>query len=185
MFDSSTKNAWTDERVEKLKKLWNEGRSGANIADMLGGVTRNAVIGKAHRLGMSHRLDRYGVNRPPPSTKTRARQEPRRRLTILKAPFNPPPADFAPTEPLPVPMDELFIAPENRKRLLDLEPKDCRWPIGDPRAADFHFCGHAKHDPLPYCEFHARKSVMDYREYQPTEFHHYPIAKGSKKLRAA
>ena len=160
---------WNDERVELLKKLWNEGLSASQIAGRLGGVTRNAVIGKVHRLGLSGRVTptrTLGTRRP----RTRdASQQPRR--------LRPrPPATAGGSvrahwqwdssiqpEGLPEAVEEIFIPLEDRKGVLDLKEGDCRWPIGDPQNADFHFCGHGKHAGLPYCEFHAR------RAYQPPQ----------------
>lgn len=162
---------WNDERVELLKKLWNEGLSASQIATRLGGVTRNAVIGKVHRLGLSGRVTptrTLGTRRP----RTReAAAQPRRVARQRPAVPAPSPAMHASwqwdpslqPEGLPEAVEEIFIPLQDRKSVLDLREADCRWPIGDPQLADFHFCGHAKHAGLPYCEFHARKA------YQPPQ----------------
>ena len=161
---------WTEERVELLKKLWNEGLSASQIAGRLGGVTRNAVIGKVHRLGLSGRVTptrTLGTRRP----RTRNATAQRRVVVRPRAAVAPGGAarahwqwesSVAP-EGLPEVAEELFIPLEDRKSVLMLKEGDCRWPIGDPQAPDFHFCGHAKHETLPYCEFHARKA------YQPPQ----------------
>ena len=158
---------WTEERVELLKKLWNEGLSASQIAGRLGGVTRNAVIGKVHRLGLSGRVT---------PTRTLGTRRPRARTATAPRRLRPRPAAAAgpvrshwgwdsaiQPEGLPEVAEELFIPLEDRKNVLQLKENDCRWPIGDPQNADFHFCGHAKHAGLVYCEFHARKA------YQPPQ----------------
>jgi GcrA cell cycle regulator len=99
--------SWTDERIERLKKMWTEGSTASQIADDLGGVSRNAVIGKAHRLGLS--------GRPSPIKK-----KPTRGATILA-----------------------------------LTERMCKWPVGDPKHQDFHFCGKNALPGMPYCAEHA------------------------------
>lgn len=161
---------WNDERVELLKKLWNEGLSASQIAARLGGVTRNAVIGKVHRLGLSGRVT---------PTRTLGARRPRNRENNNTAPRRLRPRTIAPAgtlarspwqwdsalqpEGLPEVVEELFIPLDERKSVLDLKEGDCRWPIGDPQNADFHFCGKQKHAAFVYCEFHARKA------YQPPQ----------------
>ena len=99
--------SWTDERIERLKAMWAEGKTASAIAEELGGVSRNAVIGKAHRLGLS--------GRPSPIKK-----KPSRGATILA-----------------------------------LTERMCKWPVGDPKHADFHFCGKPAQPGMPYCAEHA------------------------------
>ena len=161
---------WTEERVELLKKLWNEGLSASQIAGRLGGVTRNAVIGKVHRLGLSGRVTptrTLGTRRPRVRTDATAprRIAPRARALPTPGQARAPWSWETSIQPegLPEVVEELFIPLEDRKSVLMLKEGDCRWPIGDPQHQDFHFCGHAKHAALPYCEFHARKA------YQPPQ----------------
>lgn len=155
--------AWTDERVEILKKLWSEGLSASQIAGRLGGVTRNAVIGKVHRLGLSGRAT---TTRSRGATRTRTRAvAPRRARTRFPLANHPlkglwqwdqsqrPDAATETVEELVIPLDE-------RLSILTLKDSSCRWPIGDPQLADFHFCGRQKHASFPYCEFHARKAFQ-------------------------
>ena len=152
--------SWNDERVEALKKLWSEGLSASQIASRIGGVTRNAVIGKVHRLGLS--------GRAPTSRTAVARPRPR-----IAAPRRPAKPRFAPVgnvalrqpfqfeaEPYVSTYEELDIPVSERKSLLDLVEASCRWPIGDPQNAEFHFCNHSKIAGLPYCEFHARRAFQ-------------------------
>jgi GcrA cell cycle regulator len=106
--------SWTEERILNLTTLWNEGKSASEIAQALGDVTRNAVIGKVHRL----KLD----GRPSP----------------IKGPIRP---------------REKRVAPQ--KAIAAFSDRACKWPIGDPRQADFHFCGGEAEPGLPYCGTHA------------------------------
>lgn len=153
--------AWTDERVELLKKLWAEGLSASQIASRLGGVTRNAVIGKVHRLGLSGRATttRMKTHRPRARMATVKRTaKPQRFANIgnpaLRALYQPD------AEPYVSPVEELEIPLAERKTIQTLVECSCRWPIGDPQHADFHFCGKTKVPGLPYCEFHARRAFQ-------------------------
>jgi GcrA cell cycle regulator len=152
--------AWNDERVELLKKLWSDGLSASQIAGRLGGVTRNAVIGKVHRLGLSGRAttSRMKSHRP------RARSQAAKRL--MKPRFtalgNPALRQLylGDSEPYTPSLEELVIPVKERRSIQTLEERDCRWPIGDPQQTDFHFCGRKKLIGLPYCEFHARRAFQ-------------------------
>jgi GcrA cell cycle regulator len=144
--------SWTDERVELLKKLWQDGLSASQIAGELGGVTRNAVIGKVHRLGLS------GRGQPTSSIKRQRRTHPSgirrsRVVTVgnlaLKTHLDLlPDADLQPRRNVVVPI-------ARKLSIFQLNEHTCKWPIGDPGAEDFHFCGHDSLENLPYCEYHA------------------------------
>lgn len=154
--------SWTDERVDLLKKLWSEGLSASQIAGRLGSVTRNAVIGKVHRLGLSGRAttSRMKTHRP------RARLANSNKRAVVKQRFatlgNPAVRALYTGDAEPyVPMaEELVIPMAERKYIQTLTDVSCRWPIGDPQAAEFHFCGKDKVTGLPYCEFHARRAFQ-------------------------
>jgi len=150
--------AWTDERVELLKKLWAEGLSASQIAGRLGSVTRNAVIGKVHRLGLSGRAttSRMKSHRPRP------RMAQKRMAKTRFAPVGNPAlrALYQETEVYQPPAEELVIPVNERKTIQTLTECSCRWPIGDPQTAEFHFCGKKKVMGLPYCEFHARRAFQ-------------------------
>lgn len=154
--------AWNDERVELLKKLWSEGLSASQIAARLGGVTRNAVIGKVHRLGLSGRAttSRMKSHRPRPrATAAAAKRMGKARYSnvgnpALRALYQPEAEPFTPA------VEELVIPLAERKSIQTLTECNCRWPIGDPQLADFHFCGKNKVPGLPYCEFHARRAFQ-------------------------
>lgn len=152
--------SWNEERVELLKKLWSEGLSASQIANRLGGVTRNAVIGKVHRLGLSGRAttSRVKTVRPRKRTNGGVVRTPRSKFyangnAAGKGPFDP--GLQGDVVELPQ-IDELVIPLEERVSLVELKEGMCRWPIGDPTHEDFHFCGRNKVPGVPYCEFHAQ-----------------------------
>jgi len=145
--------SWTDERVELLKKLWADGLSASQIAAELGGITRNAVIGKVHRLGLSGRA------KSPSSSTPRPRKA--RTGGMLRVPRTRGNTALA-YEYEPEPEPELIEIPlEQRKTLLELNEKTCHWPVGDPGSTEFFFCGGETVNELPYCSYHARVA------YQP------------------
>lgn len=155
--------AWNDERVELLKKLWGEGLSASQIASRIGGVTRNAVIGKVHRLGLSGRAttSRMKTHRPRQRVANPKRpaavQKPRFAQVgnpALRALYQPEAEPYTPS------VEEIVIPLAERKTIQTLVECSCRWPIGDPQMADFHFCGKTKVPGLPYCEFHARRAFQ-------------------------
>lgn len=160
---ANDKLSWTEDRVETLKKLWNEGLSASQIAGRLAhGVTRNAVIGKVHRLGLSGRVTPQRAARPRPR-KTREPSHPGRPMlpihgaTALKALHRIEPAERPEPEPEPIRLVDLNIPEGERVNILMLSDRTCRWPVGDPGAEDFCFCGHApKASGGPYCDYHAR-----------------------------
>jgi GcrA cell cycle regulator len=153
--------SWDDERVEALKKLWQEGLSASQIAGRLGGVTRNAVIGKVHRLGLAGRAttSRMKSHRPRRTVASAPKRVQKPRFgqvgnTALRALYQ------ADAEPYTPPVEELVIPENERKYIQTLTESCCRWPIGDPQLPDFHFCGKSKVTGLPYCEFHARRAFQ-------------------------
>ena len=152
--------AWNDERVELLKKLWADGLSASQIAGRLGGVTRNAVIGKVHRLGLSGRAttSRMKSHRPRTRVQTAKRLAKPRFATMGNPALRQ--LYLGDTEPYTPPAEELVVPMAERKYIQTLVDSSCRWPIGDPQHADFHFCGKTKVNGLPYCEPHARRAFQ-------------------------
>ncbi len=137
---------WTDDRVATLKKLWIDGLSASQIAKQLGGVTRNGVIGKVHRLGLAGRASPSRPGRP-------AFKAPRPVRPVEQVPRPKPPATMAPpTEPLPVHR----IEDPGAATMLTLGAYMCRWPIGDPALDSFTFCGRRSGEVGPYCREHAQ-----------------------------
>lgn len=149
--------AWTEDRVAGLRSMWAKGMSGGVIADMLGGITRNAVIGKAFRLGLAKRgttdsrrssraataerkrRQTEGRSMPPPSQRSRIKLPARVR-------------DMDPAQPSLIRDAKLDVP---RVAFADLEPHHCRWPIGDPTQG---FCGCPKHPGTPYCRAHGERA---------------------------
>ena len=155
MSDAGT--GWSDDRVELLSKLWGEGLSASQIAAILGGgVTRNAVIGKVHRLGLSGRVK--------PGTNPAGRQAVKPRPPGLGAPEAAPVAPVLQAFGATVATggdqrwaaEEVGLPESQRVSILDLRDSMCRWPIGDPSKADFGFCGGRSVTGLPYCAHHCR-----------------------------
>lgn len=175
--------SWTDDRVEILKKLWVEGQSASQIAKELGGVTRNAVIGKVHRLGLSNRATSSSSSKSDTKSKTAVKSisdtkrvssktsaskvtsanspsEPRSNVTSLRRQIIPA------GQPLPPQPSANEISPEALARvneiekkakkisLLELTERTCKWPVGDPATEEFWFCGLPSQAGKPYCEAH-------------------------------
>lgn len=169
---------WTDERVEKLTKLWAEGLSASQIAAQLGDVSRNAVIGKVHRLNLPGRAKSGGSvatarpaakrpaapAQPAPRAATFQQQRPAAAAPRATARAAAPKDDFE-FEPLvatALPTAGDVILPTSLKlSLTDLTERTCKWPVGDPLSDNFHFCGCEATESSPYCKFHAKMA------YQP------------------
>lgn len=150
--------SWTDERIALLKKMWKEGKSAADIAKTLGkGVTRNAVIGKAHRMGLSGRPS--PIKKPAPVKKEAPKKSEAAAKPLKKA--APVVVSGVKNNPLlremaePRKMEKEAIPPGGGVALFDLTERMCKWPIGDPREDDFTFCGRGIRAGTPYCHDHA------------------------------
>src|SRR5450759_4653802 len=146
---------WTDDRVEQLKKLWEAGLSASQIAAELGNVTRNAVIGKVHRLGLSGRA------KGPSSAAPRQRKaRPAQQMMRVSRPVSRGNTALAHAfdmemEPDPIAYDNV-VPMSQRLSLLELNEATCHWPIGDPSSSEFFFCGGKALSSLPYCAHHSR-----------------------------
>lgn len=163
--------SWTDERVSRLTKLWSEGLSASQVAAELGGVTRNAVIGKIHRLGLS--------GRDKPAAKSGTRQK-RAAGTTGYSRANRTPNRTAKSRngvittrsSVAQPVVEDLIAPEPLKiKLVELSENTCKWPLGDPQDSEFSFCGHSIKVDTPYCEYHCKlayQPIADRRRIRKT-----------------
>ena len=152
---------WTEDRVGALKKLWLEGQSASQIAKQLGGgVTRNAVIGKVHRLGLSGRAT---PSQPARTTTTAAFRPARTRTTPPAQPSAPrrieavQPRPTAPVPPTPI---RAVAELPGTATVMTLGAHMCKWPIGDPSSREFSFCGRRASEGV-YCVEHARVA------YQP------------------
>ena len=210
--------SWTDERIETLRTLWENGLTASQIAETLGGVSRNAVIGKAHRLGLKSRPSPVKANEDAPAPAPRAATPrpaappPPRDVPRMAEPAEPRPAApsrppepvaAAPREAAPTPAAAPAASVSNEPRmvsigpggfirqgpgdqqapippapprrrvpakpspeiadktsLLDLNDRICRWPMGHPGEADFHFCGEAVNPGYPYCVEHCGRAFQ-------------------------
>ena len=157
--------SWTDERVELLSKLWQDGRSASQIAGELGmGVTRNAVIGKVHRLGLA--------GRPKPAMAAQPRVKPK---LVARLPDDRSKMDTgydSVVTPLPLALkpyvattqvsaSDVVIPISERVTIMDLRESSCRWPMGDPTNVEFRFCGaRAGLGGTPYCLAHSRMAFQ-------------------------
>ena len=131
--------SWTEEKVEKLKELWSKGHTASQIAETLGDTTRNAVIGKAHRLNLEARAPSKQS-----SQSSTSQSKPSRRCSApisRKAKFQS------------ILLDKNF-EPENPKSLEELTDQTCKWPIGHPNEEKFYFCGRKPEGEFPYCKLH-------------------------------
>ena len=129
--------SWTDEKVAKLKALWGKGNTASQIAEILGGVSRNAVIGKAHRLNLSGKIVTKKISNSNQPTKfkisnTRKTRRGKFKSLIIEKDFEP----------------------ENPKQLEELDENSCKWPIGHPDEKNFYFCGRTSLKDFSYCKLH-------------------------------
>ena len=167
--------AWDDERVEQLKQLWAEGLSASQIASKMGGVTRNAVIGKVHRLGLS--------GRATPAKPQRGRS--------FSAPKEVKKEGIAaPAEPIPTITEPEFSAPlslpgGDLTTVATLKTNMCKWPVGDPASDEFHFCGQSTSTGKSYCPYHAHMAFQpSYRKPERRPESPRLAATGAQKRRA-
>ena len=129
--------SWTDEKVAKLKELWGKGSTASQIAEILGGVSRNAVIGKAHRLNLSGKIitKKGSLNNKNNKVKNLNQRKFRRgkfKSLVIEKDFEP----------------------ENPKQLEELDENSCKWPIGHPNEKNFYFCGRTSLKDFSYCKLH-------------------------------
>ena len=157
---------WTDERVELLRKLWSEGLSASQIAAQLGSVTRNAVIGKVHRLKLSSRGRTTAA--APRQKKTshgatgskvasRSATVTRSVTTSIGATALQTQFDVEPVARYHLrPVENVVVPISRRLQLVQLSERTCKWPNGDPLTEDFSFCGNDAAETGPYCGYHSR-----------------------------
>ena len=132
--------SWNEEKVEKLKELWGKGSTASQIAEIIGGISRNAVIGKAHRLNLSSKIktrnasssQNFDNGSEENSSKQRKGRKSKFQSLIIEKDFEP----------------------ENPKQLEELDENSCKWPLGHPDEKDFYFCGRSSLKDFSYCKLH-------------------------------
>ena len=132
--------SWTEEKVAKLKELWGKGSTASQIAEIIGGISRNAVIGKAHRLNLSSKIktrnassiQNYENNSEENNSKQKRGRKSKFKSLIIEKDFEP----------------------ENPKKLEELDESSCKWPIGHPEEESFYFCGRSSLKDFSYCKLH-------------------------------
>tara|TARA_B100000674_G_scaffold312806_1_gene260071 strand:- start:383 stop:877 length:495 start_codon:yes stop_codon:yes gene_type:complete len=132
--------SWTDEKVAKLKELWGKGNTASQIAEIIGGLSRNAVIGKAHRLNLSAKIK----TRTATSNKNFENSVEEKNLKLRRG-------RKSKFKSLIIEKD---FEPENPKQLEELDENSCKWPIGHPDEKSFYFCGRSSLKDFSYCKLH-------------------------------
>ena len=148
--------SWNEEKVEKLKELWGKGSTASQIAEIIGGISRNAVIGKAHRLNLSSKIktrnasssQNFDNSSEETSSKQRRGRKSKFQSLIIEKDFEP----------------------ENPKKLEELDESSCKWPVGHPEEESFYFCGRSSLKDFSYCKLHLLYA------YQPKGRKEEPVA---------
>ena len=132
--------SWNEEKVAKLKELWGKGNTASQIAEIIGGLTRNAIIGKAHRLNLSSKIkirntpsnQSFKATSEENNTKEKVGRKSKFQSLIIEKDFEP----------------------ENPKKLEELDESSCKWPVGHPEEKSFYFCGRSSLKDFAYCKLH-------------------------------
>ena len=148
--------SWNEEKVRKLKELWGKGSTASQIAEIIGGLTRNAVIGKAHRLNLSSKIktrnasssQNFDNSLEENSSKQKRDRKSKFQSLIIEKDFEP----------------------ENPKKLEELDESSCKWPVGHPEEESFYFCGRSSLKDFSYCKLHLLYA------YQPKGRKEEPVA---------
>ena len=144
--------SWNEEKVTKLKELWGNGNTASQIAEIIGGLSRNAVIGKAHRLNLSSKIKAKvsSSNKDLEENNSKQKRERKSKFQSL--------------------IIEKDFEPENPKNLEELDESSCKWPVGHPEEQSFYFCGRSSLKDFSYCKLHLLYA------YQPKGRKEEPVA---------
>ena len=148
--------SWNEEKVEKLKELWGKGSTASQIAEIIGGLSRNAVIGKAHRLNLSSKIktrnasSNQNIDNSSEEDSSKQRRDRKSKFQSL--------------------IIEKDFEPENPKKLEELDESSCKWPVGHPEEQSFYFCGRSSLKDFSYCKLHLLYA------YQPKGRKEEPVA---------
>jgi len=148
--------SWNEEKVEKLKELWGKGSTASQIAEIIGGISRNAVIGKAHRLNLSSKIKTRNASSSQ-SFDNSSEENSAKQKRARKSKF----------QSLIIEKD---FEPENPKKLEELDESSCKWPVGHPEEESFYFCGRSSLKDFSYCKLHLLYA------YQPKGRKEEPVA---------
>jgi len=148
--------SWNEEKVEKLKELWGKGSTASQIAEIIGGISRNAVIGKAHRLNLSSKIKTRNVSSNQ-NIDNSSEENSSKQRRVRKSKF----------QSLIIEKD---FEPENPKKLEELDESSCKWPVGHPEEVSFYFCGRSSLKDFSYCKLHLLYA------YQPKGRKEEPVA---------
>ena len=163
--------SWNDEKVAKLKELWGKGNTASQIAEIIGGLSRNAVIGKAHRLNLSSKIktrvssnQNFQNNINENITKQKKGRKSRFQSLIIEKDFEP----------------------ENPKKLEELDDSSCKWPIGHPEEESFYFCGRSSLKDFSYCKLHLLYAYQPKgKKEEPTDKEEEAPQYAQKKINSA
>ena len=163
--------SWNEEKVAKLKELWGKGNTASQIAEIIGGLSRNAVIGKAHRLNLSSKIKtrissnqnfQNGINEN--ITKQKKGRKSRFQSLIIEKDFEP----------------------ENPKKLEELDDDSCKWPVGHPEEESFYFCGRSSLKDFSYCKLHLLYAYQPKgKKEEPTDKEEEASQYAQKKINSA
>ena len=133
--------SWNEEKVNKLKDLWGKGNTASQIAEIIGGISRNAVIGKAHRLNLSAKIKTRNTSSSNQSFDNTSKENNSTQRQARKSKFKSL-------------LIEKDFEPENPKKLEELDEGSCKWPVGHPEEESFYFCGRSSLKDFSYCKLH-------------------------------
>jgi len=165
--------SWNEEKVSKLKELWGKGSTASQIAEIIGGISRNAVIGKAHRLNLSSKIktrnssssQNFDLNSEENNPKKKQGRKSKFKSLLIEKDFEP----------------------ENPKKLEELDESSCKWPVGHPEEKSFYFCGRSSLKDFSYCKLHLLYAYQPKgkREEPTTSKEEEATQYGEKKINTA